>query len=163
MPSRSLAGVDGVFDVAMSEMCAIFPMDYVHAVHHGQLRIEGVYCPKIHGVQLRLENFGIHLHSNGEVIFGVKVESVMNNVRDNIPIDLIARIVFDLRGLCQHAELHIELAPASTHGQSEGTQYVNEVRDENRAAPASNRLDIGASRNRKRGAHRKQRPRQRDR
>ena len=138
-----------VFDVAMSGMCAIFPMDYVRST---MANFESkVYLPEDPGV-VQLENFGIHLHSNGEVIFGVKVESVMNNVRDNIPIDLIARIVFDLHEdsastLSSISSSHQRLLMASLRG----TQYVNEVRDENQGSSRKrNRLDIGASRNRKR-------------
>ena len=76
----------------------------------------------------------------------------MNNVRDNIPIDLIARIVFDLHEdsastLSSISSSHQRLLMASLRG----TQYVNEVRDENQGSSRKrNRLDIGASRNRKR-------------
>lgn len=81
------------FDVAMSGMCAIFPMDYIRST---MANFESkVYLPEDPGV-LQLENFGIHVHANGEVIFGVKVESVMSHVRDHLPVDLIARLVFDL-------------------------------------------------------------------
>jgi len=133
-----------VFDVSMSGMCAIFPMDYVRST---MANFESkVYLPEDPGV-VQLENFGIHLHSNGEVIFGVKVESVMNNVRDNIPIDMIARIVFDLHEdsagtLSSISSSHQRLLMASLRG----TQYVNEVRDENQGSSRKrNRLDIGAS------------------
>lgn len=81
------------FDVAMSGMCAIFPMDYVRSI---MANFESkVYLPEDPGV-VQLENFGIHVHANGEVIFGVRVESVMSHVRDKLPVDLIARLVFDL-------------------------------------------------------------------
>lgn len=81
------------FEVAMSGMCAIFPMDYVRSK---MANFEGkVYLPEDPGV-VQLENFGIHVHSNGEVIFGVQVESVMDKMRDDIPVDIIARLVFDL-------------------------------------------------------------------
>ena len=81
------------FDVAMSGMCALFPMDYVRSK---MANFESkVYLPEDPGV-VQLENFGIHVHANGEVIFGVRVESVMSYVKDNLPVDLIARLVFDL-------------------------------------------------------------------
>lgn len=138
-----------VFDVAMSGMCAIFPMDYVRST---MANFESkVYLPEDPGV-VQLENFGIHLHSNGEVIFGVKVESVMSNVRDNIPIDLIARIVFDLHEdsastLSSISSSHQRLLMASLRG----TRYVNEVRNENQGSSRRrNRLDIGASGHKKR-------------
>ena len=133
-----------VFDVAMSGMCAIFPMDYVRST---MANFESkVYLPEDPGV-VQLENFGIHLHSNGEVIFGVKVESVMDKVKDHIPVDLIARLVFDLHEdsastLSSISSSHQRLLMASLRG----TQYVNEVRNEHAGSHTKrNRLDIGAS------------------
>lgn len=81
------------FDVQMSGMAAIFPMDYVRS---RLANFESkVYLPEDPGV-VQVENFGIHLHANGQVVFGVIVDSVQSHVKDGIPVDLVARLVFDL-------------------------------------------------------------------
>jgi len=116
------------FDVSMSGMCAIFPMDYVRSK---LANFESkVYLPEDPGV-VQLENFGIHVHSNGEVIFGVKVEGVMDKIRDDIPVDLISRLVFDLHEdsaatLESISSSHQRLMMASLRGSEQVRQRQRE-------------------------------------
>ena len=87
-----------------------------------------VYLPEDPGV-VQLENFGTHVHSNGEVIFGVKVEGVMDKIRDDIPVDLISRLVFDLHeDSAATLERGVKLAP-------EAVEHLTALRAGARLAP----------------------------
>ena len=134
------------FEVAMSGMCAIFPMDYVRSK---MANFESkVYLPEDPGV-VQVENFGIHVHSNGEVIFGVQVESVMDKMRDDIPVDIIARLVYDLHEdsastLESISSAHQRLLMASLRGRD----FVRLRQQQNLVNRRGAKIDLGMSRKR---------------
>lgn len=45
---------------------------------------------------MQVENFGIHLHKNGTILYGLKIESIMDRVQDRLSIDNLARVLVDI-------------------------------------------------------------------
>ena len=45
---------------------------------------------------IQIENFGIHLHCDGTVVYGMKIESVMDRIRDGISLDHLSRLIVDV-------------------------------------------------------------------
>ncbi|KAE9024648.1 hypothetical protein PF005_g4155 [Phytophthora fragariae] len=51
--------------------------------------------PESDGV-IQVENFGMHLHVSGAVLYGVKIDAIMNHTERAIPLDLLARLLVDV-------------------------------------------------------------------
>ncbi|KAG7393232.1 Lysine-specific demethylase 4B [Phytophthora pseudosyringae] len=51
--------------------------------------------PESDGV-IQVENFGMHLHVSGAVLYGVKIDAIMNHTEHAIPLDLLARLLVDV-------------------------------------------------------------------
>ncbi|RLN92803.1 hypothetical protein BBJ28_00010271 [Nothophytophthora sp. Chile5] len=51
--------------------------------------------PENDGV-IQVENFGMHLHVSGAVLYGVKIDAIMNHTERAIPLDLLARLLVDV-------------------------------------------------------------------
>ncbi|KAL4158127.1 hypothetical protein PRNP1_003906 [Phytophthora ramorum] len=51
--------------------------------------------PESDGV-IQVENFGMHLHVSGAVLYGVKIDAIMNHTERSIPLDLLARLLVDV-------------------------------------------------------------------
>jgi len=45
---------------------------------------------------VQIENFGIHLSADGTVVYGMKIEAVLDRVRDNVSLDHLARLLVDV-------------------------------------------------------------------
>jgi len=54
-----------------------------------------IYFPEDQGI-VQIENFGIHLSSDGSVCYGMKLEAVLDRVRDCISLDHLARLLVDV-------------------------------------------------------------------
>jgi len=54
-----------------------------------------IFFPEDQGI-VQIENFGIHLNSDGTICYGMKVEAVMDRIRDNISLDHMARLLVDV-------------------------------------------------------------------
>ena len=44
----------------------------------------------------QIENFGIHIHCDGTVIYGMKIEAVMDRIVDGISLDHLSRLIVDV-------------------------------------------------------------------
>ncbi|KAL7996473.1 hypothetical protein Plhal703r1_c39g0137471 [Plasmopara halstedii] len=51
--------------------------------------------PESKGV-IQIENFGMHLHVSGAVLYGVKIDAIMNRMEHAITFDLLARLLVDV-------------------------------------------------------------------
>ncbi|KAG2781034.1 hypothetical protein Pcac1_g8975 [Phytophthora cactorum] len=51
--------------------------------------------PESDGI-IQVENFGMHLHVSGAVLYGVKIDAIMNHTERAIPFDLLARLLVDV-------------------------------------------------------------------
>lgn len=51
--------------------------------------------PEDDGV-IQIENFGMHLHVSGALLYGVKVDAIMHRTEKDIPLDLLARLLVDV-------------------------------------------------------------------
>ncbi|KAJ8526158.1 hypothetical protein ON010_g15021 [Phytophthora cinnamomi] len=51
--------------------------------------------PESDGI-IQVENFGMHLHVSGAVLYGVKIDAIMNYTERSIPLDLLARLLVDV-------------------------------------------------------------------
>ncbi|DBA03494.1 TPA: hypothetical protein N0F65_011395 [Lagenidium giganteum] len=45
---------------------------------------------------IQVENFGMHLHVSGALLYGVKIDAIMNRTERDIPFDLLARLLVDV-------------------------------------------------------------------
>jgi len=54
-----------------------------------------IYFPEDQGI-VQIENFGIHLSADGTVVYGMKIEAVLDRVRDNVSLDHLARLLVDV-------------------------------------------------------------------
>jgi len=54
-----------------------------------------IYFPEDQGI-VQIENFGIHLSSDGSVCYGMKIEAVMDRIRDCVSLDHLARLLVDV-------------------------------------------------------------------
>merc|ERR1712072_405213 len=54
-----------------------------------------IYFPEDQGI-VQIENFGIHLAADGSVCYGMKIEAVMDRIRDNVSLDHLARLLVDV-------------------------------------------------------------------
>jgi hypothetical protein len=52
--------------------------------------------PEAGGVT-QIENFGLHCHASGNVVCGLRIESIMDRVKDEMAIDLLARLMVDIQ------------------------------------------------------------------
>jgi len=46
---------------------------------------------------VQVENFGTHIRSDGFVIYGLKIEAVMDHGADNVSLDLMSRLLMDIQ------------------------------------------------------------------
>lgn len=53
------------------------------------------HFPEIPGI-VQIENFGMHLNSDGSLIYGIKVEAMMDRLKDDVAIDHLARLLVDV-------------------------------------------------------------------
>lgn len=51
--------------------------------------------PEDSGV-IQVENFGMHLHVSGSLLYGVKINAIQNHMERSIPLDLLARLLVDI-------------------------------------------------------------------
>lgn len=51
--------------------------------------------PEASGV-IQVENFGMHLHVSGALLYGVKIDAIQNHMERAIPLDLLARLLVDI-------------------------------------------------------------------
>lgn len=54
-----------------------------------------IYFPEDQGI-VQIENFGIHLAADGTVCYGMKIEAVMDRIRNNVSLDHLARLLVDV-------------------------------------------------------------------
>lgn len=54
-----------------------------------------IHFPEDDGV-IQVENFGMHLHVSGALLYGVKVDAIMHRSEADIPLDLLARLLVDV-------------------------------------------------------------------
>lgn len=54
-----------------------------------------IFFPEDQGI-VQIENFGIHLHADGTICYGMKVEAVMDRIKDAISLDHLARLLVDV-------------------------------------------------------------------
>jgi hypothetical protein len=45
---------------------------------------------------IQVENFGMHLNVSGTLLYGIKIEAIMNRAEKDIPFDLLARLLVDI-------------------------------------------------------------------
>lgn len=53
------------------------------------------HFPETLGI-VQVESFGMHLNADGSLIYGMKVEAIMNRTRDDVSIDHLARLLVDV-------------------------------------------------------------------
>ncbi|CEG47274.1 uncharacterized protein PHALS_03920 [Plasmopara halstedii] len=53
------------------------------------------HFPETPGI-VQIENFGMHLNSNGSLIYGIKVEAIMDRRGDDVAIDHLSRLLVDV-------------------------------------------------------------------
>ena len=51
--------------------------------------------PEDEGI-VQIENFGMHLNVDGTILYGVKIEAIMNRLSDSISLDLLSRLLVDV-------------------------------------------------------------------
>ena len=51
--------------------------------------------PEDEGI-IQIENFGIHLNVDGTVIYGIKVEAIMERTEESISVDMLSRLLVDV-------------------------------------------------------------------
>lgn len=51
--------------------------------------------PESDGI-IQVENFGMHLHVSGALLYGVKIDAIMHHTERSIPLDLLARLLVDV-------------------------------------------------------------------
>ncbi|TYZ61725.1 hypothetical protein PybrP1_008338 [[Pythium] brassicae (nom. inval.)] len=54
-----------------------------------------IHFPEDDGV-IQVENFGMHLHVSGALLYGVTVDAIMHRGEADIPLDLLARLLVDV-------------------------------------------------------------------
>lgn len=54
-----------------------------------------IYFPEDQGI-VQIENFGIHLAADGTICYGMKIEAVMDRIRDKVSLDHLARLLVDV-------------------------------------------------------------------
>jgi len=54
-----------------------------------------IYFPEDQGI-VQIENFGIHLSADGTICYGMKIEAVMDRIRDCVSLDHLARLLVDV-------------------------------------------------------------------
>ena len=64
-----------------------------HDINHINLEAS-IHYPEEEGV-VQVEAFGIHLNKTGGALYGMKIEAIQDRVQDNIPLDLLARLLVD--------------------------------------------------------------------
>ena len=75
-------------------MTSVRVLDYKTARHvNCEAAIE---YPEDDGV-VQIENFGLNVRSNGGIVSGLRVDSIMDRVKDELPIDLLARLMVDVQ------------------------------------------------------------------
>lgn len=84
---------DSVIQLTMTGLSAVF----LRSSDEGQfVNYEAhVYLPEDEGV-MQFENFGVHMHADGDVVYGVDVDAVMQFEANHIPVDLLSRLKMDL-------------------------------------------------------------------
>ncbi|KAE9005662.1 hypothetical protein PR003_g19412 [Phytophthora rubi] len=53
------------------------------------------HFPETPGI-VQVENFGMHLNSDGSLIYGIKVEAIMDRLGDDVAIDHLSRLLVDV-------------------------------------------------------------------
>ncbi|ETN00970.1 hypothetical protein PPTG_17290 [Phytophthora nicotianae INRA-310] len=53
------------------------------------------HFPETPGI-VQIENFGMHLNSDGSLIYGIKVEAIMDRLGDDVAIDHLSRLLVDV-------------------------------------------------------------------
>lgn len=46
---------------------------------------------------VQVENFGTHVRSDGFVLYGIKIEAIMDHGSDNVSLDLMSRLLMDIQ------------------------------------------------------------------
>jgi len=46
---------------------------------------------------VQIENFGTHVRSDGFVLYGLKIEAIMDHGADNVSLDLMSRLLMDIQ------------------------------------------------------------------
>ncbi|KAJ1463617.1 hypothetical protein T484DRAFT_1873977, partial [Baffinella frigidus] len=44
-----------------------------------------------------IENFGTHVRSDGFILYGLKIEAIMDHGADNVSLDLMSRLLMDVQ------------------------------------------------------------------
>lgn len=76
---------------------------------------------------VQIENFGINVRETGSVIYGLRIDSVMDRVKHDVSIDLLSRLMVDIH-VDSSALMHSVLSPyqktviSHVYGGSEGTR-----------------------------------------
>nr|CCA23763.1 conserved hypothetical protein [Albugo laibachii Nc14] len=54
-----------------------------------------IHFPEDDGI-VQIENFGIHLHVDGTIFYGIHVDAIMDQLSDSISVDLLSRLLVDI-------------------------------------------------------------------
>ncbi|KAF1334193.1 hypothetical protein FI667_g2224, partial [Globisporangium splendens] len=54
-----------------------------------------IHTPEEEGV-IQIENFGMHLHVSGALLYGVKIDAIMHRTEKDISMDLLSRLLVDV-------------------------------------------------------------------
>ena len=68
---------------------------------------------------MQVEAFGIHLNKTGGALYGMRIEAIQDRVRDDIPLDLLARLLVDRsvphRNYTSEVVARLHSSPAARH------------------------------------------------
>ena len=77
-----------------SELTSVEILDY-SLTNHINIEAE-IRLPEQRGI-VQVETFGISLNAEGTCFYGMQVEAVMDRIKDNISLDLLARVLVDVQ------------------------------------------------------------------
>lgn len=55
-----------------------------------------VYYPEDEGI-VQIENFGVHMRDSGSIVYGLKVEAILDRKSDSVSLDHLARLLVDVQ------------------------------------------------------------------
>jgi len=77
-----------------SELTSVEILDY-SLTNHINIEAE-IKLPESRGI-VQVETFGISLNAEGTCFYGMQLEAVMDRIKDNISLDLLARVLVDVQ------------------------------------------------------------------
>lgn len=77
-----------------SELTSVEILDY-SLTNHINIEAE-IKLPEARGI-VQVETFGISLNAEGTCFYGMQLEAVMDRIKDNISMDLLARVLVDVQ------------------------------------------------------------------